>query len=269
MAPDKLALVPGLGFDGKRSGLNVVLVVLAVVLAVASVGYAVSVSGDQDHTEFYLLAENESGELTATDYPTTFTSGQPNPVFVGIGNHEGGRTQYTVVVKLQRTFVENDTVQVLEEQQLQQVRMSVPPDRRRVRQVNVTPTMRGADMRLVFLLYQEGPPSQPSMQNADRETHLWLNVTVGGSTESDASGVTSNTGTTTTTTQTDTTTDSANTRTTTAATQTETTTDSARTETTADLPRSETTLTTSQSETGPNTTSTDTAAAPFVGGFAN
>lgn len=269
MRPDKLASVPGLGLDGKRSGLNVVLVVLAVVLAVASVGYAVSVSGDQNHTEFYLLAENESGELTASDYPTTFTSGQPNPVFVGIGNHEDGRSQYTVVVKLQRTFVENDTVQVIEEQQLERVRMSVPSDRRRVRQVNVTPTMRGADMRLVFLLYQQEPPSQPSMQNADRETHLWLNVTAGESTESDASGVTLNTGTTTATTQTDTTADGANARTTTPAAQTETVADAPRTETTADLGRSETTLATLQSETGPNTTSADTADERNVGGFAN
>lgn len=180
MALDRLgtALANLFEINGQHSaGLNAV-VVAAVLLAVAGVGYTVaSPENTQQYTEFYLLAENESGELVAQDYPESIEADQPTAFHVGVGNNLGERTEYSVVVKLQRMYFENETPEVLEEEVVGSANVTVPADEREVRSVNVTPGLRGSEMRLRFLLYRGDPPAQPSVGNAYHETHLWLNVT--------------------------------------------------------------------------------------------
>lgn len=180
MVPDRVvAAVAGLfEVDGKRSvTLNVILVV-AVLLAVASVGYtAVLAEGTNQYTEFYLLAEDGSGQLGAQEYPGSIEADQPATFHVGIENHEGSDVEYSVAVKLQRTYFENGTMEVLEEERLETVDASVPDDGQWVQGVDVTPTLRGAGMRVVFLLYLDEPPNEPTMENAYQATHLWVNVT--------------------------------------------------------------------------------------------
>jgi uncharacterized membrane protein len=49
------------------------------------------------------------------------------------------------------------------------------------RQHTVSPSMTGERLRLVYLLYKNGLPAQPTTENAYRETHLWVNVTADSS----------------------------------------------------------------------------------------
>ena len=78
-----------------------VLLAISVVLAVSSVGYAVAVPQQgEDFSDFYLLTEQENGELVADDYPTEFTRGESRPLIIGVGNQEHEEVSYTVVVKL-------------------------------------------------------------------------------------------------------------------------------------------------------------------------
>ncbi|TKX52643.1 DUF1616 domain-containing protein, partial [Halorubrum sp. SP3] len=70
------------------AALNIALV-LSVLLAVGSVGYAVAVppQGEQ-FTEFYLLSESDDGELVADGYPDELAVGEQSQLVVGIGNNE-------------------------------------------------------------------------------------------------------------------------------------------------------------------------------------
>lgn len=160
------------------------LLVISVLLAAASVTYAVTVPKQGEaFTEFYLLTENETGDRVADDYPTEFTVGESKSVHVGIGNHEHQQQAYTVVVELQRVTVANNTTSVHAEQELKRYRATIGANQTRARQLNVTPTMQGERLRLTFLLYRNYPPAEPTVQNAYRELHLWINVTAGASTE--------------------------------------------------------------------------------------
>lgn len=170
--------------NGRRSAALNALLVVAVLLAVASIGYTAAVSeGNHRYTEFYLLTENESGNLVAQDYPDSIEAERPNTFHVGIENHRGSKTQYSVVVKLQRLYVDNETPEVLEEEIMKSGSVNVAENHQEIRSVNVTPEMRGSQMRLVFLLYRGDPPGQPSIANAYHETHLWLNVTTPSGTD--------------------------------------------------------------------------------------
>ena len=156
--------------------LNVVLVV-SLLLAVSSVGYAVLVpKSGESFSEFYLLTENESGALVADDYPENFTVGGSQPLVVGIGNHEHEQVDYSVVAQLQRVSVQNNSTTVRERRELDRFSRSIPANGSANWTHDVTPTMTGDRLRLTYLLYRGSPPESPTTENAYRETHLWVNV---------------------------------------------------------------------------------------------
>jgi uncharacterized membrane protein len=167
-------LEPETRLDG---ALNVLLVV-SLVLAVSSVGYAVAVPNQgEQFSEFYLLTEDADGELVADDYPTAFTAGEPQSLYVGIGNQEHESVQYTVVVTIQDVAFENNESRVLEEQRLRTFETTVQHNETWQLNHSVAPTLVGERLRLTYLLYKTQPPQRPTVNNAYREVHLWVNVT--------------------------------------------------------------------------------------------
>lgn len=159
------------------AALNVLLVV-SILLAVGSVGYAVAVPKQGEaFTELYLLTENEEGELVAADYPTEFTRGETRSLIVGIGNHEHETVQYTLVSQLQRVEFRNNTTIVRERNELDRFTPTVAANATWRTRDSVTPTMTGERLRLVYLLYKGSAPSNPTVDNSYREVHLWINVT--------------------------------------------------------------------------------------------
>lgn len=163
--------------ETKTDGALNVLLALSVILAVASVGYAVAVPKEGEaFTEFYILTENEDGELVADDYPTEFTQGEGQSLVVGIGNHEQQPMNYTVVIELQEVQIQNNSTTVLEEEELRRFRTQVAHNETWHLQHNVTPTMTGERLRLTYLLYKGEPPASPTVENSYRELHLWVNV---------------------------------------------------------------------------------------------
>lgn len=147
-----------------RRLLNVLLVV-SVLALVATAGYAAVTppANDDPFTEFYLLTENGDGEYVAEDLPHEFTAGESQSLFVAIGNHEGQRVPYTVVVQLDGNELDRFSTSVGEGQT------------ERVEQ-SVTPSQTGDRLKLSFLLYRGDVPENPTPQNAYRETHLWISV---------------------------------------------------------------------------------------------
>jgi len=154
-----------------------VLLVLSVLLAAGSVTYAVAVPKQgETFTKFYLLTENGEGQLETDSYPTDLTIGESEPLVVGIGNHEHEEVSYTVVSKLQRVRIQDNTTQVLREEELSRFDTTLDANETWHQSQSVTPTMTGDRLRLVYLLYRGQPPAEATVNNAYRETHLWITV---------------------------------------------------------------------------------------------
>jgi uncharacterized membrane protein len=155
---------------------NIVLAV-SILLAVGSVTYAVAAPNEGEaFTEFYLLTENETGELVADGYPTTFNVGEPQPVVVGIENHEQHAIEYTVLIQLQRVQVDGNATSVVATERLDRFTVALDDDETWREPRSIAPTTTGGRLRIVFLLYRDTPPDDPSVENAYRNTQLWVSV---------------------------------------------------------------------------------------------
>jgi uncharacterized membrane protein len=156
--------------------LNVVLV-CSVVLAVASVGYAVAVPNQgESFSELYLLTENETGELVADDYPTEFAYNESKELIVGVGNEEHEQTTYTVIVELQNVTVVDNRTRVNTATELHRFQPTVAHNSTWHQRHTITPQQSGTRLRLQYLLYRGTPPTPLNRSAAYREVHLWVTV---------------------------------------------------------------------------------------------
>lgn len=163
--------------DGRTdAALNIVLVV-SVLLAVGSVGYAVAVppQGEQ-FSEFYLLTEQPDGELVADNYPQQITIEDRPELIVGIGNQEYERTNYTVVVQLQTVTTAGNNTTVEQRSEIDRFTTSVAHNETHHQRHTLTPTRTGENLRVQYLLYTGEVPENPTAETAYRDLHLWMNV---------------------------------------------------------------------------------------------
>ncbi|SDD39977.1 DUF1616 domain-containing protein [Natrinema hispanicum] len=161
---------------GAKSTLQVainVVLVLSMVLAVTTVGYAlVSPQEGEQYTSLRLLTENESGELVASGYPPEIEPNESVPFVVGVENQEQREMTYTVVVQEQR-FVDGELV---ERTELQRTDMQVNQGTTDYVDQTVTPTTEEGTVRIAVLLYPDGTPETPTFENAYRNAYFWTTV---------------------------------------------------------------------------------------------
>lgn len=154
-----------------------VLLASSVLLATATVGYALVVPSDgESYTGLYLSTENESGELVTGSFPTEF-NGSAHELVVGVENHEDTRTTYTVVVQLQRVETDDGTTRVRQRRELQRFQTRLSPGDSWEHPHEVAPTLTGEDLRLAYLLYRGDPPRNATDREPYRRTYLWIDVT--------------------------------------------------------------------------------------------
>lgn len=147
---------------------------IAVVALLASVAYAGATAPPQDgFTEFSLLAENEDGELVATDYPRSFVAGEGHPLHLVVENNEGTEMRYEVVVVAQ-TVGTGGTV--TDEEQVDRLGVTVPDGERAVLERQIAPTSWSDGVRLRFLLHKGEAPEDPDVESADLSLQLWIDV---------------------------------------------------------------------------------------------
>jgi len=163
------------------------LVVVGLVVAASGIGVAVIGTGEGERfTEFYLVTEDpETGEYVAGNYPEEIRPGASETVHVGITNHEGERTDYTVVVLLQRL----DESGVSEQRTLDSFTATLGPGETRREPHRISPELTGEELRLTYLLYVGSPPAdeRPSADTAYRSVHIWIDVPTAGG-DGDESG---------------------------------------------------------------------------------
>jgi uncharacterized membrane protein len=148
-------------------------IAVSLVLLFSSLAYTVS-TPNETFTEFYLLSEDETGDLVASGYPESFVEGAGQPIYIGIENHEGRDASYTVVVTLEEVGTDGAVVSSNEVDRLD---VSVAAgETRRIRHV-VEPSMVGEDLRLNYRLYLGDPPAATTDESAYRRTHIWIDVT--------------------------------------------------------------------------------------------
>lgn len=151
--------------------------VVSIVVAVAAMGYAVALpyQGD-DSAMLYLATENETGQLTTAEYPTTFTVGEASPLFVGIA-HRGGDQQYTLVLALERVSETDSGLVVTEQTTLDSFQVTFDGGENWTNPHEVAPTFAGEDLRLHYYLYRgERSPDRPTEASAYRHAYVWIDV---------------------------------------------------------------------------------------------
>ncbi|QAU13477.1 DUF1616 domain-containing protein [Halorubrum sp. BOL3-1] len=163
--------------EGRTDAALNVLLVVSILLAIGSVGYAVAVpqQGEQ-FSEFYLLTENPDGELVADDYPEQLEQGERAELIVGISNNEYERTAYTVVVQLQEVTQEGNETQVINRQEIDRFTATLDHNTTHHEQHQLQPTRTGENLRVQYLLYDGEPPETPTQETAYRDLHLWVDV---------------------------------------------------------------------------------------------
>jgi uncharacterized membrane protein len=156
-----------------------VLVVASVLFAACGAAYAVATPPEGD-TGLALLTEDESGSLTAEEYPTSFERGERKPVVLGVENAENEPVNYTVVVELQRATESDGAPLVLAETELDRFSARVADGETWRTNYDVEPTFTGDRLRLAFLLYRGDVPDNPGVESAYRTVQLWVSVSEPG-----------------------------------------------------------------------------------------
>jgi uncharacterized membrane protein len=166
----------------RDAALNVVLAV-SILLALASVGFAVA---DADRQASYagvaLLTENESGDLVAADHPTSYARGETQTYVAQVQNHRLEEQEYTVVTELQRLRTAGDgSAAVVESEVVSRESLALAANETGTVDVSVSPSLVGDDLRLVTFLYEGEAPAEPSMESATEHVFLWVDVAPSGS----------------------------------------------------------------------------------------
>jgi len=90
------------------------VLIAAILICTGLIVYlAVTPQPSQRFSEFYLLGKQGK----AADYPNQAVSGQPVSVIVGIVNHEGGPSGYTVQIKGNDAIIKSIAVGILKDGQ--------------------------------------------------------------------------------------------------------------------------------------------------------
>ncbi|MGB8217128.1 MAG: DUF1616 domain-containing protein [Candidatus Methanoperedens sp.] len=147
-------------FTGSKNKTDKILTLILIISIIASlftlVYVIVTPKQGEKFTEFYLLGPKGK----AADYPGEVIPGAPINLIVGVVNHEYSDVNYTLLVQ-----VKNDTF--LER------KIFLSNNETWEKPVSFTINTTGSNLKLEFLLYIEGNVTPY------RETHLWINSSIG------------------------------------------------------------------------------------------
>lgn len=150
------------------------LLIIAVVLAVAALFIGVLVPNSAStYTELAIMTENETGSYVMGDYDRALFN-ESRSLYVSISNKEERPVNYTVVV-VSHTVNESDEVVAGTGNEITRLHQTVQPGDRWYGEVDYTPETRDGNTRLMYLLYKESPPTEPTASSAYRYTYLWVN----------------------------------------------------------------------------------------------
>ena len=152
----KASAINWVGISKLDRGLSVLLVV-AIVAALVSLGYAVAAPKQGERfSEFYVL--NIEGK--AEDYPWQLLLGEPIEVVIGVVNHEHLPTSYQVAITIDGVEKKRVDIAVLAHEEKWE------------RRVTIIPQVAGEKQRAGFYLYKNGE-DEPYFEDP---LHLYVDV---------------------------------------------------------------------------------------------
>lgn len=150
-----------------------ILLVASVLLAAGSVGFAATNLPQQDDFSTVTLLIEDDGELVADQYPTEFEPGEDQEFVLAIDNHERQTVDYTVVVAEQDAEIRDNETVVHEQRELERFEIQLEHDETRTIEHDIDPTGTDNEVRIVWLVYLDDVPSDPSVDDASYHVHLW------------------------------------------------------------------------------------------------
>jgi len=169
------------GVTGAGPATAVIGVLFVLSIAVAGTALATSDGGER-YTEFYLLSEDEeTGELVADDYPDAIAPGDTEPVYVGIENREGQPMEYTVLTEFHRISDDGErSINARWHEDRYETRLGPGETNGTALRVSPPAAAAGERFRLTLLLYRGSVGENPSIDDAYRTVHIWVDVPADG-----------------------------------------------------------------------------------------
>ncbi|SDQ96536.1 DUF1616 domain-containing protein [Natronobacterium texcoconense] len=171
----KLGALRAAIFDTRSSTTTAInlLLVVSMVIALTSVGYALAApQDDEQYTDLRLLTETDDGEYVAGDLPDSVESGESIPLIVTVENQEGEHQEYTAVVQEQWV----DDGEVLERTELRQIDYTLGDGTTGHGDRTVTPDADAGEVRIAVMLFDDEVPETPTTDDAYRYTHFWIEI---------------------------------------------------------------------------------------------
>lgn len=158
------------------TAVNAALVV-AVLLAMTSIGYALAAPQDGERfSDLQLLTETEDGEYVAGEYPEALDAGAERSLVVGVENREHERTEYTVVTRVERVDAGDGAGTVVDAEELRRTSATLDHGEVWHDEHTVAPEMTGEDLRISYYLYRGDAPDDVGEESAYRHVYLWVEV---------------------------------------------------------------------------------------------
>ncbi|RRJ33662.1 DUF1616 domain-containing protein [Halocatena pleomorpha] len=148
------------------------LLVLSVVAAVVALGYGVLVPNEAETSTGVSILTPSGGELTFVTNSTAVTAG--DRLTLSITNREERTVTYTTVVVVQQIDYDGQRTNVRSSQELQRLQTTVRAGATSRVNHTVTPSGRGSNLRLRYLVYKGEPPAVPTAANAYRTVYIGL-----------------------------------------------------------------------------------------------
>jgi uncharacterized membrane protein len=153
-----------------KSTLQSAVMVIALLALASAVVFAGATPNGESYSEFYLLSENDDGELVASDHPSTIPAGEGQPIHVAIENEEGETMAYDVVV------MAHPNGSAANSERLDGFDVQLDDGEHAVVERTVAPSTAAEETRLTFLLFKGGSHAEPSLETADESLQIWVDV---------------------------------------------------------------------------------------------
>ena len=158
--------------------LSVVLALVILVVIISTVYVIAAPKEGERFTEFFILGENR----TATDYPDLIIAGQNYPMFIGVGNYEYRKINYTIETWMVHTKFDNVTniSHIIAMDPNDHLSFTLTHNATTVIPYNLSVKKTGYD-QVMFLLFNESIPSlnvtgSDRVNASYRDLHLWVSV---------------------------------------------------------------------------------------------
>lgn len=166
------------------SGHEVVLngfVALALLGVVTGAAFAYTApTADQSFTEFYLVGQNGAGEYTIDAVPDTLPAGEQTTLYATITNQRGSEQEYHLIVERQLIDRTEGGITVTDSQRITTTSVTVDSGETVRPTHELGPLEAGTDYRVVYYLYRDSPPADPSRTTATTSLRLYVSGTDGG-----------------------------------------------------------------------------------------